>query len=119
MAPPFTNTPERLLDGHAPYRTITVQAMAAPETKTTRIELRAEERRARRIRYAAELTRQSLSSFVLAAAEERAEAVIAESSGTTVPSKFFDAMWVALDAPPRANEALARRARARRRVTQK
>ena len=93
--------------------------MAAPETKTTRIEFRAEEPRARRIRYAAELTRQSLSSFVLAAAEERAEAVIAESSGTTVPSKFFDAMWVALDAPPRANDALAQRARARRRVTQK
>ncbi|HUH01967.1 MAG TPA: DUF1778 domain-containing protein [Kofleriaceae bacterium] len=93
--------------------------MAKPDTKTTRIELRAQARRAQRIRYAAQLTQQSLSSFMLAAAEDRAEDVIASAAATVVPSKFFDQMWEALDQPPRPNAALARRARAKRRVTQR
>ena len=69
--------------------------------------------------YAARLTQQSLSSFVLAAAEERAEEVIAHATATVVPSSFFDDLWAALDAPPRPNATLARRTRARRRVTQR
>lgn len=93
--------------------------MRKADAKTTRIELRAQERRAQRIRYAARLARQSLSSFMLSAAEDRAEEVIARATATPVPSRFFDELWTALDAPARPNRALARRARAKRRVDQR
>lgn len=89
------------------------------EPKTTRIELRAHARSADRIRYAAELTHQSVSSFMLSAAEERAEQVIAMTASSIVPSAFFDEIYEALDAPPRPNDALARIARRKRRVTQR
>jgi uncharacterized protein (DUF1778 family) len=36
-----------------------------------------------------------------------------------VPSEFFDRLWQALDAPPRPNEALRRRAAETRRVDQR
>jgi len=88
-------------------------------TKTARIELRAAPDREQRIRYAAKLRRQSLSGFILEAASDRAEAVISSSAATAVPSDFFDALWDALDEPPVANEALARRARSSRRVEQR
>lgn len=85
-------------------------------TRTSRIELRADPERERRIRYAAELEHQSVSAFVLVAAAERAEEVIASAAATVVPSEFFDQLWDALDAPAGASPALQRRARARRRV---
>lgn len=88
-------------------------------TRSARIELRADPQRERRIRYAAELSHQSMSSFVLDAAAERAEQVIASSNATGVPADFFDALWAALDEPPRPNAALRRRARASRQVTQR
>jgi len=85
-------------------------------TRTSRIELRADPERERRIRYAAELERQSVSAFVLDAASERAEQVIASAAATVVPSDFFDQLWDALDAPPNPNPVLQRRVRSRRRV---
>jgi uncharacterized protein (DUF1778 family) len=88
-------------------------------TKTGRIELRTERSRESRIRFAAELSHQSLSAFILDAASSRAEDVIASASVTAVPSHFFDKLWSSLDSPPRPNSALARRARAKRRVAQK
>lgn len=86
--------------------------------RTSRIELRTDPERERRIRYAAELEHQSLSAFVLDAAAERAEEVIASASSTVVPSDFFDQLWDALDAPAAPSPALRRRARGRRRVDQ-
>lgn len=80
-------------------------------SRTSRIELRADPEREQRIRYAAELSRQSLSAFVLDAAAARAEEVIAAASATVVPSEFFDSLWEALDEPPRPNPALRRRAK--------
>ncbi len=88
-------------------------------TRTSRIELRADPERERRIRYAAELEHQSVSAFVLGAAAERAEEVIAASSATVVPSDYFDQLWDALDAPAVPSAALQRRAEARRRVDQR
>ena len=88
-------------------------------TRTARIELRADEERSSRIRYAADLAEMSVSAFVLDAASERAEQVIAASTATAIPSDFFDTLWDALDSPPQANEALRARAALRRRVTQK
>jgi uncharacterized protein (DUF1778 family) len=87
--------------------------------RTARIELRADEERDRRIRYAAELTHKSVSAFVLEAAAERAEQVIAASSATVVPADWFDTLWDALDAPPSPNPALRARASRERRVTQR
>lgn len=86
--------------------------------RSTRIELRAAPASERRLRYAASLTRQSLSAFMLDAAMDRAERVIAEARETTVPAAFFDALWKALEAPPRPNRALARLAARPRRVRQ-
>jgi uncharacterized protein (DUF1778 family) len=56
---------------------------------------------------------------MLDAATERAEDVIASATGTMVPAKFFDELWNALAEPARPSAALARRARARRRVVQR
>lgn len=88
-------------------------------TRTERIELRADSQRERRIRYAAELSHQSVSAFVLEAAAERAESVIGAASITSVPSAFFAKLWAALEKAPRANPALRRRARRPRRVDQR
>ncbi len=88
-------------------------------TRTSRIELRADPERERRIRYAAELEHQSVSAFVLDAAASRAEEIIASASSTVVPSEFFDRLWDALDEPPAPNPALRRRARSDRRVDQR
>jgi uncharacterized protein (DUF1778 family) len=88
-------------------------------TRTSRIELRADPAREQRIRYAAELEHQSVSAFVLDAASERAEQVIASASTTVVHSDFFDRLWEALEAPPVPNPALQRRSRTTRRVQQR
>jgi uncharacterized protein (DUF1778 family) len=87
--------------------------------RTARLELRAEVERERRIRYAAELSHQSVSAFVLDAASRRAEDVIAASTSTVVPSAWFDELWEALDRPPVANPALEALARRPRTVTQR
>lgn len=60
-----------------------------------------------------------MSAFVLAAAAERAEEVIASASATVVPSDFFDNLWDALEAPATPNPALQRRGRSQRRVDQR
>lgn len=88
-------------------------------TRTSRIELRADPDSERRIRYAAELQRQSVSAFVLGAAAARADEVITASAATVVPSDFFDEMWEALDEPARPNPPLASRSSAERRVDQR
>ena len=76
--------------------------------RTERIELRAEPEREQRIRYAATLSGQSLTDFMLDAASERAEEVIASAHVTAVPADFFDALWEALDGPAQPNARLAR-----------
>ena len=88
-------------------------------TRTSRIELRTDPEREQRIRYAAELEHQSVSAFVLDAAAERAEQVIASASATVVPSDFFDRLWEALDSPVEPSPALERRSVRGRRVEQR
>jgi uncharacterized protein (DUF1778 family) len=82
--------------------------------KTARIELRAEPEQEERIRTAARLVNQSLTSFVLTAAVERADDVIADWSTTTVSAEFFNQILAALDAPAERNEALVNAVRRRR-----
>jgi uncharacterized protein (DUF1778 family) len=93
--------------------------MATSSARTERIELRAQPARARRIRQAARLRGQTVSAFMLEAASESAEAVLASAVTTALPPKFYDELWAALSKPPRANRALAKRAAAARRVTQR
>lgn len=93
--------------------------MALAGTRTARIELRADPERERRIRYAAKLSRQSVSAFVLDAAGRRAEEVIAASTATIAPARFFDTLHAALDQPPKPNPVLARRATGKRRIVQR
>lgn len=87
-------------------------------SRSARIELRAEPEREERIRYAASLAHQSVSAFVLDAAAQRADELIAESTVTVVSDEFFDTLLAALERPPKKNEALVRLAKKRRRVTQ-
>ena len=65
--------------------------------RTARIELRAEPEREERIREAARLANQSVSSFVLDAASDRAEEVLRAATTTTVPADYFDQLHRALD----------------------
>ena len=75
---------------------------------TARLEVRVRPEVKARIEHAAELARVPVSDFVRSAAEDRAEAVLAEhQSQTRVPAEFFDALFDALDAEPRPDPALA------------
>ena len=79
--------------------------------KMDRIEARIEHERAERIRYAANLARSSVSSFVVDAATERAERVIADHRETSVSSQFFEDILRVLDEPPRQIASLKKAAR--------
>ncbi|MCA1839313.1 MAG: DUF1778 domain-containing protein [Actinomycetota bacterium] len=83
-----------------------------------RIEARVEHDRAERIRYAATLARSSVSSFVVDAASERAERVIADHDETSVGPKFFEDMLRVLDELPKVILPL-KRAASRARVVKK
>jgi uncharacterized protein (DUF1778 family) len=82
--------------------------------KTARIELRAEPEQEERIRAAARLVNQSMTSFMVTAAVEKADEVIATWSTTTVSAEFFDELLAALDAPAQNNVALNKAARRHR-----
>jgi uncharacterized protein (DUF1778 family) len=89
-------------------------------TRTDRIEARVSPSTAERIRYAAALTGESMSAFVVDAAAERAERVISEQRQTVVPDEFFEQMLAALDEPPSPAPALERAAKkARKSVTRR
>lgn len=89
--------------------------------RTDRIEARVAPERAQRIRFAADLSDTSMSAFVVDAASERAERVIAEHRETVLPSDFFDDVLAALDEPaPAVAPALAKASStARRSVTRR
>lgn len=86
--------------------------------KTERIEARLSADERRLIHRAAHMTGRSASSFVVAAAVEKADQLIAEQAATVVPPDFFDRLGAALDrADPAARLArAAERARQRRRI---
>ena len=81
--------------------------------KTARIEVRTDPESEALLKQAASLTNQTLTSFVLDAAEQRAKEVIAQAKTTVVPSAFFDELLDALDQPPKANRAMRKAARRR------
>jgi uncharacterized protein (DUF1778 family) len=76
--------------------------------KTARIEVRTDPEREALLKQAASLTNQ------------RAKEIVAEASTTIVPSAFFDELLLALDDPPKANEAMRKAAhRAQQSVEQR
>jgi uncharacterized protein (DUF1778 family) len=82
-----------------------------------RLNFRVPEDVERRLRSAAESTGQSLTEFVLGAAQERADEVL--STHTVVPSDYFDKLLTALDEPAKPMPALQRAARRRRQFEQR
>lgn len=86
--------------------------------KAGRFEARLSEEERDRIEHAAAATGESMSAFVVGAAVERAEEVIAAATTTAVPTDYFDALLAALDeaeAAPRLAKA-ARRAKRKPRI---
>ena len=88
--------------------------------KTARLEARASPDQRQRIEQAASTAGVSVSAFVVGAAVERAEEVIAAATTTVVPADYFDALLVALDEPepaPRLAKAAKRSRRSERIAT--
>lgn len=96
---------------------VTNHRVAAAGGQTINMRVRPEQKR--RIAAAAEIENAGLTAFVLGAAEEKAERVLAAHATTIIPAEFFDAFYASLDEPARANPALAAVAARRRRVTQR
>jgi uncharacterized protein (DUF1778 family) len=80
------------------------EGMAA---RTQRVEARIETEVVERIRRAAAIAHTSMSSFLVAAASEKADAVLAREYRTVVPADYFDELLAALDQPPEVLPALA------------
>lgn len=88
-------------------------------TRTDRLETRLTTDQREQIEQGAALAGESVSSFVVLAALERAELLVTQQASSVVPATYFDALITALDEPdeaPRLAQA-ARSARRRKRIT--
>jgi uncharacterized protein (DUF1778 family) len=87
-------------------------------TKTERVEARLTASQRERIDQAASFEGTSLSSFIVAAAAEKAEQVIAARTTTVIPSEYFDDLLSAIDQADQAPalERAAIRVRQRGRI---
>jgi uncharacterized protein (DUF1778 family) len=85
----------------------------AAEERTGRINMRVNERQERVLRAAADLTGETLSGFMLAAATERAEEVLARAQRIEVSAETFRRFVAALEAPAEDMTTLRRYARER------
>lgn len=87
-------------------------------TKSERVEARLSAEERAQIERAARFEGRSLSAFMVEAAVERADQVLADQSVTVVPAEYFDELVAALDEPDRAPqlERAARRAGRRARI---
>jgi uncharacterized protein (DUF1778 family) len=81
------------------------------------INMRTDAERKRRLQIAADLSHESLTAFVLSAADARAERVIADSRTTPLPADFFDEFFESLapEPTPALIDAVARLRRTVRR----
>lgn len=86
--------------------------------KTDRMEARVSPEERERIERAASASGLSVSAFMVSAAVDRAEEVIAATTTTTVPADYFDDLLAALDAAERAPRLAepSKGARRRRRI---
>lgn len=87
-------------------------------TRTERVEARVAPRDRARIDRAAALEGQSVSAFMVSAAAEKADQVIAARTTTVVPTDYFDRVIAAMDRADRAPRLAraVRLARERRRI---
>ena len=88
--------------------------------KSERLEARVSPEERARLEWAARVAGTSVSTFVIDAAVDRAEGLIAAEMSTTVPAAYFDRLLEALDQPddaPRLTRAARRMPRARRTST--
>lgn len=72
-------------------------------TKLDRLEARLTSAQRREIERAATLASESVSSFVVTAAVQRAEEVVSERASTVVPAAYFDRLVASLDEPDGAS----------------
>jgi uncharacterized protein (DUF1778 family) len=79
-------------------------------TKSERLEARVSPEQRARLEWAAQTAGLSLSTFVLDAAVDRAEEILATETTTLVPIDYFETLLANLDAPDQA-PTLARSAR--------
>ena len=87
--------------------------------KTNRLETRLSPHERERIEQAASTAGLSVSAFMVGAAVERADEIIASATTTVVPADYFDGLLAALDEPepaPRLAKA-AKSARRSARIT--
>ena len=87
--------------------------------KTDRVEARLSPEQRSRIELAADFAGESMSSFIVIAAVDRADELIAAQTSTVVPSDYFDQLLAALDEPAETSPRLtaaAKRARRQRRI---
>lgn len=82
--------------------------------KTDRVEARLSPDDRERIEQAASVTGVSVSAFMVDAAVERADEIIAAATTTVVPADYFDALLEALDEPEPAPRLARAAKRARR-----
>ena len=85
--------------------------------KTDRLEARLSPDERRRIEQAASASGVSVSAFMVGAAVDRADEIIAATTTTVVPADYFDSLLAALDEPapaPRLARAAKRSRRAAR-----
>jgi uncharacterized protein (DUF1778 family) len=79
-------------------------------TKAERLEARLTVTERKQIEQAAALAGESVSSFVVLAALDRADILVREKASTVVPGAYFDRLVTSLDEPEEA-QGLARAAR--------
>lgn len=83
------------------------------------INMRTDAERKRHLQLAADLARESLTSFVLSAADERATRIIEQNRTTALPAQFFDDFFDSLAPQPTAalTDAVTRHRRVVRRAS--
>jgi uncharacterized protein (DUF1778 family) len=86
--------------------------------KSARLEVRLTSAQRREIECAATLASESVSLFVVTAAVQRAEALVAEHTSTVAPAVYFDRLLASLDEPDEAPglARAVRKARRRKRI---
>ena len=88
----------------------------ASAAASSRINMRVSQRQARILRAAAELTGETMTGFVLAAATERAEHVLERAERIEISAKAFARFVAALEGPPKPMPTLRRYAKVRSRI---
>lgn len=75
-------------------------------TKSVRVEARLSPDQRNRIERASAFAGESLSTFIISAAVDRADDLIASQAATTVPADYFDRLLSALDEPAQGSPRL-------------